>query len=213
MTMRTPEARRRPFVSFTRMALGASAIALLSAATGCATVAPPAAAPQAGLPPALEPAQGEVPDGVLHAQGDMRYICARKASVAVVPQSASPDTPPGDSVSTTWKPVGTLARLLDDEGRVVALVTPEGYYTAYDGSYVVAHVTDVVQPDPQALPWTREAIRFTAASAQGDGRFAKTAAIVRAHTIGGLAPAEACDQEGASLAVPYFASYLIYPSV
>jgi hypothetical protein len=33
---------------------------------------------------------------------------------------------------------------------------------------------------------------------------------VRAHTIGRLAPAGACDQEGASLAVPYFATFLIY---
>lgn len=130
----------------------------------------------------------------------MRYVCSRMDSSA----------PPADFSALTWQPVGTLARLFDDTGHAVALVTPEGYYSAYDGSYVVARVTNTVQPDPQTLPWTRETIRFTAASSKGDGRFARTAAIVRAHTIGGLAPGSSCDQEGTSLAVPYFATYLIY---
>ncbi|MEM5367469.1 DUF3455 domain-containing protein [Paraburkholderia azotifigens] len=185
-------------VPLTRAAATVVAIALTLAGTGC--VSAPQAAPEAQLPPAFEPAQGEVPGSTLHAQGDMHYVCARTEAGA---QSA-------DFAAYMWKPVGTLARLLDDKGHAVALVTPEGYYSAYDGSYVVARLTDTVQPDPQTLPWTREAIRFTAAASNGDGRFAGTTAIVRAHTIGGLAPAGACDQEGTSLAVPYFATYLIY---
>lgn len=185
-------------VSFSRAAAIGVAIALTFAGTGCASA--PQAAPQADLPPTFEPASGEVLGDTLHAQGDMHYMCARMQA----------NTPSADFGAYLWKPVGTLARLLDDKGQAVALVTPEGYYSAYDGSYVVARVTDTVQPDPQTLPWTRETIRFTAASSSGDGRFTHTAAIVRAHTIGGLAPGGACDQEGASLAVPYFATYLVY---
>ncbi|MEM5383983.1 DUF3455 domain-containing protein [Paraburkholderia phymatum] len=187
-----------------RAAATAGAITLLLAGAGCASV--PQAARQAGFPPALEPAQGEVLGDTLHAQGDMRYVCVRK-------EADHASAPSADFAAYTWKPIGTFARLLDDKGHAVALVTPERYYSAYDGSYVVARVTDTVQPDPQTLPWTREAIRFTAASSNGDGRFARTAAIVRAHTIGGLAPGGACDQERASLAVPYFATYLIYRHV
>jgi hypothetical protein len=142
-------------VSSIRAVASAGSIALMLAGAGCAS-APPAA-PQADSPPTFEPTQGEAPGDVLHAQGDIRYVCARV-------DTAAASAPSAGFAAFMWKPVGTLARLLDDEGHAVALVTPEGYDSAYDGSYVVARVTDTVQPDPQALPWTREAIRYTAAS-------------------------------------------------
>lgn len=176
---------------------------LMLAVAGCASMPPatPTPSPLSDLPPTFQPGHDEMMDETLHAQGDMRYTCVRVDAAS---------TRSSGFTAYSWKPVGTVAQLLDDNSKTVALVTPEGYYTAYDGSYVAAHVNETFQPDPQALPWTREAIRFRAASSEGGGRFAHTTAIVRTHTIGGLTPAAPCDQEGISLAVPYFATYLAY---
>jgi hypothetical protein len=197
-----------------RAAAGLGALGLMLAGAGCAV---PQIDASANLPPEVAPARGEVADGVLYAQGTMRYQCARAllAADAPSPHGAfgprfAPPPFAADSFGYAWKPVGTLARLYDEAGRMVGLVTPEGYYTAEDGSYVVAHVASAVQPDPQALPWTRETIRLRESSAFGAGRFSQINAIVRTQTVGGLAPEQPCGLQGVSVAVPYFATYVTF---
>ncbi|HVE09057.1 MAG TPA: DUF3455 domain-containing protein [Paraburkholderia sp.] len=208
---------RAPRRLLLRAASGVGALVFALAGAGCAV--PPRVDATANLPPEVAPRRGEIADGVLYAQGTMRYQCSRALLSADMPSPHGAFAPrfaplPDalDSFGYAWKPVGTLARLYDEAGRLVGLVTPEGYYTADDGSYLVARVTSAVQPDPQALPWTRETIRLRESSAFGAGRFSQINAIVRTQTVGGLAPEQPCGLQGVSVAVPYFATYVTFRS-
>jgi hypothetical protein len=63
-------------------------------------------------------------------------------------------------------------------------------------------------PDANAIPW----LLLSATSAEGNGIFGKTQSVQRVKTVGGKAPADACNQAqlGKIARVSYSATYDFY---
>lgn len=79
-------------------------------------------------------------------------------------------------------------------------------WEARDGSQVVAVREAGCTPFPDAIPW----LRLRAVATSDHGRFARVTYILRVHTVGGLAPAEAGSHVGEVARVPYTAEYYFY---
>jgi hypothetical protein len=186
-----------------RAALGAGAFALLAALAGCAT--PPPGPPDAAVPDALRGATPEQWQETLNAGGDEVYRCRR---VAALDAGA-----PGEAAGHTlrWRAYGPEATLVDARGHNVGSIVPGRYFLSYDGSFAVAGTETATIVDASALPWVRYQVHAsTNARDGGGGRMTNISTVVRINTHGGLPASDRCRQEGATLYVPYFATYLLY---
>jgi hypothetical protein len=178
-----------------RSALRLLAALPLAALAACA--APTYVAPaNANLPAQLQTGPSQLLDQVLTARGQTIYECRRDGAVQL------------------WTLEGDLATLVDAERRSVGTVTPGDYFTAYDGSYVIARPDGVAQVTAGTRVWARLIPRQRAGhiAVAGTGRFARASVVQRVDTTGGLPPDPLCEREGGTLFVPYSATYLIYTS-
>jgi FtsP/CotA-like multicopper oxidase with cupredoxin domain len=166
------------------------AVAAVIALTGCAwcRVKPPEV-PAALRPPAEQSA----------------FLRVRATGVQIYECTSKPDAP-GTFTWTFRAPEATLA---DRSGRIVGRHYAGPTWELRDGSSVVGEVTARDPgPDPAAIPW----LLLRAKSTSGTGALSRTQSILRAHTVGGVAPGTPCTEAQAhSVArVPYSGDYYFY---
>lgn len=158
--------------------------------TLCTVAALAACASQkVSAPPDLQPADAQGTIAVMHASGVQIYQCKRAADGRLV-----------------WTFVAPEATLQDDGGRVTVKHYAGPSWEAPDGSKVTGKVLrqapNASQPDSIPL------LLLQATNAGGPGLLSKTRYVQRLNTSGGLAPAQACSQEGQESRVPYRADYV-----
>ena len=110
-----------------------------------------------------------------------------------------------------WKLKAPEAILSDPAGNTVGQHFAGPSWQAADGSKIIgAPLVASKSPDSAAIPWL--VLRVTARD--GAGVFAEVAYIVRAHTVGGIAPLTGCDaaHQAAEVRVPYSATYAFFSS-
>src|SRR5688572_17792658 len=140
------------------------------------------------VPHALAPTADEVPTIKVHAKGVQIYECRAKGG------------------SAEWAFVAPEAELFDMNGRPAGTHGAGPVWTALDGSTVRAVVKAKADaPAPASIPWL-----LLAATPLGPaGSFGKVSSIQRINTVGGIAPAGACDA-GQRTRVAYTADYLFF---
>ena len=114
-----------------------------------------------------------------------------------------------DPARFQWNFKAPEADLFDTAGKRVGRHYAGPTWEANDGSKVVAAVkarSDA--PDAKAIPWLLLSTKSTA----GSGVFSRTSSIQRVSTVGGTAPAEACNAAlaGKVARVNYTAVYYFY---
>jgi len=170
--------------------LRAFVLPLLAALAACSTTAPSVSAPE--VPAALKPPAGQT-----------IYLEALATGVQIYECSQKPD------LSYEWAFKAPEASLADRSGHALGKHYGGPTWESSDGSSVVGEVK-AREPSPRssAIPW----LLLSAKKNSGTGVFAATKSILRAYTVGGVAPAEACS--GANLKqaarVPYTATYYFY---
>jgi hypothetical protein len=158
--------------------------------SGCATgpVAP------IDMPENLRPAAGQVLFFEALASGSQVYECSSK---------------PGQPGAFEWTFFAPEAALVDQSGHSIGRHFGGPTWKSNDGSLVVGRVkANAPSPDASAIPWLLLEMKSTV----GIGVFSRTTSIVRAKTVGGVAPSTPC---GAAMArqllrVPYTATYYFY---
>ena len=108
-----------------------------------------------------------------------------------------------------WAFVAPDAALFDGRGDRIGQHYAGPHWESTDGSKVVAVVKERADaPAPGAIPW----LLLTAKSVGPEGSFSKVTSIVRANTVGGVAPRSGCAQAaaGTSARVDYTADYYFY---
>src|SRR6267378_5642459 len=103
------------------------------------------------------------------------------------------------------------ADLFDLSGKQIGKHYAGPTWESNDGSKVVGEVKSRDDgPNANAIPW----LLLSARSTSGNGAFTRTQAIQRMYTVGGKAPAQACNpaQLGKEARVPYKATYYFYVS-
>jgi hypothetical protein len=180
----------------TRAARVAAAVAVLAAASACATHpggAPAIPVPE-GVPAALQAPVGQEPFLQVHAVGVQVYECAAKA-----------DAPGG----WAWQFRGPEATLADAAGKTVGRHFGGPSWASNDGATVVGQVSaSAPAPDKGDIPWLLLSIK----SREGEGLLAPTASVQRLATQGGVAPAAACSAASAKQLerVAYTATYVFW---
>ena len=104
-----------------------------------------------------------------------------------------------------WKFKAPAAILMDRQGRPMGTHFGGPTWKAPDGSEVVAEVKARAPADNGAIPL----LLLGAKSNKGAGAFERVRMIQRLETVGGQAPATAC-QEGEIGRVPYTATYYVF---
>lgn len=159
-----------------------------------ACAAPPLPPANDDLPDALRVPPQEVLEDILTTTGDVLYRCDRNDN------------------GLRWTYRGVQSTLVDSTGASVGTALPGGYFSGYDGSYVVSRPDALTTVSPDSLPWARLITRFNAGDEVFETRFARTGLILRVDTQGGLPPDRPCILERSTLNVPYRATYLMYRS-
>jgi hypothetical protein len=171
--------------------LHAALAAAVLLAAGCSVLQPPMPAPD--VPDKLKPGAGETLTLVVPARGVQVYECRLKA----------------DASGHEWVFVAPEAELFDVRGNRIGRHFVGPHWESSDGSRIVGTVKERADaPSPGAIPW----LLLGARSVGGEGAFSKVSSIQRIHTVGGVAPKEACSaaKAGASARVPYTADYYFF---
>jgi len=115
----------------------------------------------------------------------------------------------GASGSFAWTFVAPQANLLSDEGRLVGTHFIGPTWQGNDGSAVVGQKVAAATVDTSAIPWL---LLKGIPHGTERGRFSDVTSIQRLSTVGGLAPADACDGThiGSIAQVPFSAQYVFY---
>ncbi len=176
-------------LSITYSTFVAAAILTMS---GCATrpVSP------SDMPANLRPAAGQVLFLEAFASGSQVYECNSKAG--------QPDT-------FEWIFSAPEAVLMNQAGHPIGKHFGGPTWKSNDGSLVVGRVkANAPSPDASAIPW----LLLEARSTVGIGQYSRTTSIVRAKTVGGVAPSTPCAAAMARqlVHVPYTATYYFYES-
>src|SRR5262249_41827479 len=142
---------------------------LLMAGLGaCASVEPPAAA--VSLPDRIKPGANEALAAVTLAKGVQIYECRASAARAGVYE---------------WAFVAPEATLFDTRGRTIGKHYAGPHWEAADGSKVMGSAKERADaPTAGAIPW----LLLAAKSVGPEGSFSKVTSVVRANTVGGVAP-------------------------
>jgi hypothetical protein len=166
---------------------------LLAVVAAAACIAQPAAAQTptlADIPAALKPAAGlsvflEVP-----ATGVQIYTCGKN-----------------DAGAWIWTLKAPEAALFDTQKKPLGKHYAGPSWEGLDGGKVVgAAKANAPSPTGNAIPWLLIDIK----SSEGSGLFTQAKGILRVATVGGVAPAQGCDEAHAASEsrVPYTATYL-----
>ena len=169
-------------------------VAVIASFAGSATAQ---GTPVVDVPDNLAPPGSSVLLFELSASGVQIYAC---------------EADPNDATSYVWTFKAPEAVLMNSRGEVVGTHFAGPTWQGTDGSTVVAAVLD--RADAQeagAIPW----LLLEAEDHMGSGAFSTVTYIQRLDTVGGVAPAEGCDEahEGEEARVPYEATYaFFYPA-
>lgn len=144
---------------------------------------------QEAAPPELQPPDASRSIAVLHASGVQIYVCKRAQ---------------GNALSWAFK--APEAELRDASGKLVARHYAGPTWAAPDGSTVTGKV--LRQAANARAPDSIPLLLLQATSSGGPGLFAAVHYVQRLNTQGGIAPAQACTQEGQESRVPYRADYV-----
>jgi len=177
-----------------RIALLATAAAVVAATAGCATRPAPAIPAPTGVPAALQAPAGQEPFLQAHAVGVQIYECAAKA-----------DAPGG----WAWQFRGPEATLTDAAGKTIGRHWAGPSWASNDGATVVGQVSaSAPAPDKADIPWLLLAVK----SHEGQGLLAPTASVQRLDTEGGVAPPTPCGAGNAKQVerVGYTATYVFW---
>jgi hypothetical protein len=180
----------------TRLSLLATAVAVISVTTGCATTPGrlPAIAAPADVPAALQAPAGQEPYLQVHAVGVQVYECAIKA-----------DAPGG----WAWQFRGPEATLTDAAGKTVGRHFAGPSWASNDGATVVGQVSaSAPAPEKGDIAWLLLAVK----SREGQGLLTPTASVQRLDTKAGAAPSSACGAANAKQVerVGYTATYVFW---
>lgn len=171
------------------------AIALMGSLSGSASAqGTPTTVSDLAIPENLTPPEDAILLFALDARGDQVYGCA-----------ADPD----DATSFVWTLVMPDADLLNARGEVVGHHGAGPVWEGTDGSAVTAALLERADaPESGAIPW----LLLEATEHTGSGAFSTITHIQRLGTVGGVAPAEGCDEAhaGAEARAPYEAIYVFY---
>jgi hypothetical protein len=152
----------------------------------------------AAIPENLEPPADSVLLFALAARGVQIYAC---------------EADPNDATAFVWTFKAPQAELLNQRGEVVGSHFAGPTWQGQDGSAVVGAVLERADaPDAGAIPW----LLLEAKDHQGSGAFSTITHIQRLDTVGGVAPAEGCDEvhAGEEARAPYEATYaFFYPAM
>lgn len=180
----------------TRIALFATAAAVIAVAAGCAT--PPGQAPAisapTGVPAALQAPADQEPYLQVHAVGVQVYECAAKA-----------DAPGG----WAWQFRSPEATLADAVGKTIGRHFAGPSWASNDGATIVGQVSaSAPAPDKGDIPWLLLAIK----SRDGQGLLSQTTSVQRLDTEGGVAPPTVCSVANAKQVerVGYAATYVFW---
>jgi hypothetical protein len=167
----------------------------------CLMVAAVAAVPVVGaqsgamvIPDNLKVPSGNVLLFKTFASGTQIYTCAARTD---------------DPNAFAWTFKAPDAELWNDASEKLGTHYAGPTWEGNDGSSVVAEVASRADaPNPGAIPW----LLLKAKSTSGAGVFTNMTYIQRLETVGGVAPAEGCDQStvGMERAVGYAATYAFY---
>jgi len=166
-------------------------VSLLGLLAGCA--ASPARNAE-DIPAPLRVPTGEALTRQTHASGVQIYQCR-----------AGKDDP----ARFEWLLKAPEADLFDKAGQKIGKHYGGPTWEGRDGSKVSGEVVARANsPEPNAIPW----LLLSAKSTSGNGVFSGVGYIQRLHTMGGVAPADGCDQAaaGREARVPYTADYWFY---
>ena len=174
-----------------------AAIALIGNLSGAARAqGTPTSA--ATVPANLEPPADSVLLFALEARGVQIYVC---------------EADPNDATAFVWTFKAPQADLLNQRGEVVGSHFAGPTWQGQDGSAVIGAVLErAAAPDAGAIPW----LLLEAKDHQGSGAFSTITHIQRLDTVGGVAPAEGCDEShaGEEARAPYEATYaFFYPAM
>lgn len=173
-------------------------VPVLSAAAFCANAHAGEAAALAApdVPAALRVPAGQAVFLKAFAKGVQIYECAAKADL--------PST-------YEWKLTGPEATLADASGKSIGRHYAGPTWEASDGSAVVGEVkARDAGPNASAIPWLLLAARSTS----GHGVLSATTSVQRVDTVGGLPPADACNETSVKKTArsAYTATYVFYRS-
>jgi hypothetical protein len=152
--------------------------------------------------PAVTPSNLDVPDHnallfTTYATGVQTYVCKAR---------------PDDATRFQWTFVAPTADLWNPAGEKVGTHYAGPTWEAADGSKVAAKVVERADAAaPGAIPW----LLLEATDRTGSGVFGEVSYIQRLETVGGIAPADGCDQAaaGTERAIEYTAQYAFYHQV
>jgi len=170
---------------------------MLATMANFAGVATAQGTPAMDVPDILAPPGSSVLLFELDANGVQIYAC---------------EADPNDAASYVWTFKAPEADLFNSRGEVVATHFAGPTWQGTDGSAVVATVAERSDaPEAGVIPW----LLLEAEEHAGGGAFSTVTYIQRLDTVGGVAPAEGCDEahEGEEARVPYEATYaFFYPA-
>jgi hypothetical protein len=174
-----------------------AAIALIGILAGSAT-AQGTPSSTGDIPTVLAPPASSVLLFEFGARGVQIYACEAK---------------PDDATAFVWTFKAPEAELFNERGEKVGAHFAGPTWQGQDGSAVVGAVLERADaPDTGAIPW----LLLEAKEHAGSGAFSTVTHVQRLDTVGGVAPAEGCDEAhaGAHVRAPYQATYaFFYPAV
>jgi Protein of unknown function (DUF3455) len=164
-------------------------VVLATSFVGCAS---PSIAPPPAMAQNLKAPSDQTLSLATNARGVQIYECSRSKA---------------DPALLEWVFKAPEAELTDGAGKKLGTHYAGPTWEANDGSKVVAEVKARDDgPDSNAIPW----LLLAAKSNSRTGAFGRTRLIQRVNTVGGKAPAAACERAGQELRVPYTAVYYFY---
>lgn len=158
--------------------------------------APPGPPMEPAVPAALSVPATATLVARYHGVGTQIYTCA-----------PNPNATPDGGVADVWTFKAPSATLYTEHCCVAGTHSAGPTWLSTDGSSVVgSKVASAASPNADSIP----ILLLKAVSNNGTGIFTDVTFVQRLDTQGGVAPAGACDNEGAELAVPYEANYYFY---
>jgi hypothetical protein len=151
------------------------------------------------------PGSSDIPDSLRVPATEVLAYRAKAKGVQIYRCAAGKD----DAAHFAWLLKAPEADLYDAAGGKIGKHYAGPTWEARDGGKVIGEVVaHANSPDPNGIAW----LLLKANSAPGTGIFGNVRYVQRLHTVGGIAPADGCDQStaGSETRVQYSADYWFY---